>query len=275
MEGVAAGAAMVDTTLRAVATDTGFDRGKVEIASELAVQDLVAIEAGETFFMEGVVEFSNRHPAVRSKYVFDRGGGVITYWLGNLMAGGTAREGCAATAWNLAFHVRKEDGALKVLTSFVEFFQIQPLSLDVFAELLATGDALAAGVFLILNVEAAEESTHVVGIAVRKDYAGAGLVASCRRIKLQGVALHAVLFVSDRSLVLAAAIALMAVGTIELSGDFSRAEVDGMIEFQGVRILRPISDLAEFWVICVKGSDDIRVTTGRALARLNLQIGVR
>lgn len=54
---VAGGAVVLDAAFRAVAIDARLDRREIEIARQLTLNDVVAIDAGEAFLMEGVIKF--------------------------------------------------------------------------------------------------------------------------------------------------------------------------------------------------------------------------
>lgn len=53
---VAGCAVVTDAALGTVAFDAGLDRRQIEIAGAFAVHDLVAVDAGKAFLMEGVIE---------------------------------------------------------------------------------------------------------------------------------------------------------------------------------------------------------------------------
>ncbi len=93
MIAVAASAAMVDSSLRTVAVGAGFDGRQIHVAGELAIHHIVAIETGESFLVEGVVEFPYRHPAIWNRHFRDHRRAVVILWLGNFVAGRTASEG--------------------------------------------------------------------------------------------------------------------------------------------------------------------------------------
>lgn len=206
---MAGGAVVADATLRAVAIDAGLDRGEIEIARQFAFHDIVAIEAGEAFLMEGVIKFPQRHPAGRHTDFSDQWSSVGGFGGFHFMANGTAREGGALAIGELGAFVREENHVLEVFTGFVLSLDAAAFFFNVADEIIAASDALdIATEFLVLNVEAAEKGADVVGIAMRQGEAGSFF------IELEGVALGAMLRVGDRELILAAGILFVAIGTL-------------------------------------------------------------
>lgn len=53
---VAGCAIIADAAFGAVAFDAGLDRREIQIAGEFAIHHLVAVHAGDTFLVQGVIE---------------------------------------------------------------------------------------------------------------------------------------------------------------------------------------------------------------------------
>ena len=215
--------------------------------------------------MEGVVEFPEGHPADGDSDLFDLRCGVDALGRFYLMAYGAAGESGALAVGEVGALVGEEDHVLEILAGFILALDAFPFPLDVSDEFLAAGDAFdVAAEFLVLDVEAAEKGADVVGIAVGEGKAWGGLV------ELEGVALGAVLLISDGLLVFAAAVLLVAIGAIELARHGAFAHVDGVVELEGVGVLdlarQAVLDLAELGVIRVEGVDDLCVAALRANA---------
>lgn len=264
MVAVTGGAVVADAALGTVAVDAGLDRRKIEIAGAFAVHDLVAIDAGEAFLMEGVIEFSKRHPAGGDAYVFDQGRGIGGFgWL-YFVTDCATREGGALAIGELGAFVGKEDHVFEVFAGFVLALDAGAFIGDVADEVIAACDALdIATEFFVLDVEAAEKGAYIVGIAVRQGEAGRFF------IELEGVAFLAVLGVGDGQLVFAARVLFVAFDAIHFARDVSFAHVDGVIELEGVGVFDAIADLAELGMVLIKRGNDIGVAIGGALTRLD------
>lgn len=261
---VAGGAVVADAALGTVAVDAQLDRGEIEIAGALAVHDLVAVDAREAFLVERVIEFSERHPASGDAYIFDQGRGIGGFGRLHFVADGATREGGALAIGELGAFVGEEDHVLEVFAGFVLALDAGAFVGDVADEVIAAGDALdIATEFFVLDVEAAEKGSDVIGIAVRQGEAGRFF------IELESVAFLAVLGVGDGQLVFAARVLFVAFDAIHFARDVSFAHVDGVIELEGVGVLDAVADLAELGMVLIKRGNDIGVAIGGALTRLD------
>lgn len=193
MVAVAGGAVVADAALGTVAFDAGLDRRQIEIAGAFAVHDLVTVDAGKAFLMEGVIEFSECHPARGNAYVLDQGCGVGCFGRLHFVADGATSEGGALAIGELGAFVRKEDHVFQVFAGLVLALDAGAFIGNVADEVIAAGDALdIATELFVLNVEAAEKRADVVGVAVRQCEAWRFF------IELKRVAFLAVLGVGNR-----------------------------------------------------------------------------
>jgi len=274
--GVAADAAVIDSSLGAVAVHTRLDRGQVEITGEFTGHHMVAIQAAQAFLVHVVVEFSKRHPAVGSDHFFDLGSRIVTLGFHHIMAGRAACEWGAASTRDDSFHVRVKNGALQVLTGFITLFNGYLFLLHIEGEFIRAGDTLMAfGILLVLYVKASQEGTNIVRITMRQVDTGFVIFCGSVGIELEGMAFYTVLPVGDRLLVFTLGIALMAVAAIEGSGDLiTGLQVNCVIELERALIANSVTDLLELGVIGIKRGDDFSVALIRTFSWLNFRMGV-
>lgn len=264
-------AAVINSSLGAVARYASLDRWQVEIAREFAGHHFVAIKAGQIFLVRVMIESAKCHPPVGGRDLLDHGSRIVSRGFRHVMACRATGEWRPEAAGNSSLHVREEYGAFEVLTGFIKLFDAQPFSTDVFIELIPPRDSLmASAILFVLDIEAAQERTHVGRIAMRQIHPGLVFFSGCVRIELEGMAFGTMLLVGDRPLVFAPAVALVAVITFQSSRDLARPQVDLVIEFERVFIADAIPNLPELRVIGMKRGDHFGIAVFRAGARLNL-----
>ncbi len=99
---------------------------------------------------------------------------------------------------------------------------------------------MTAGIFLILDIQAAEKRADVIRIPVRQIDSRLIALGERVRIELEGVALDAVFLIRDRLLIFAFAVLFMAIGAAQLPRHITGFQMDRVIEFQRVHVLHVI-----------------------------------